>query len=118
MNLFKTILRRIQRWARRKSLQAATREANKICLATGKTMLIYFYMGEFRYIAKQDVKRSGVSGAKAEAIANAIIVRSMKKKEDKPNVPTSHPIAPKMTPAIVKDLREQTIKKFDKIVKK
>jgi hypothetical protein len=108
----KYILIRIQRVARRKSLQRATREANKICLATGKTMLIYFFEGEYRWMAKQDMKRSGMSGAQAEAFANAILVKYMKPKEEKP-------APPKMTPEVVKKLREETIKKLDtKIVRK
>lgn len=112
-HLIKKILIRIQRLARRKSLVAATKEANRICLATGKTMLIYFYEGEFRFIAKQDMKKAGMSGKEAEAIANAKIVRFMtpKKNEEKPK--------PKMTKEVVAKLREQTIKKLDeKIVRK
>lgn len=65
----------IQRKARQASYKKAVREADKIALATGKTMLIYFYEGEFKYISKQDAKKSGLSGAEAEAIACTKIVR-------------------------------------------
>lgn len=77
------LLRSIQRSARRKSLIQTTKQANKICLETGKTMLVYFYKGEYRYIAKQDMKKAGMSGKEAEAIAQAKIVRYYGKRKIK-----------------------------------
>lgn len=91
---------------------AATKEANKICQETGKTMLIYFYQGEYRYVAKQDMKKAGLSGKEAEAIAHGKIVRFMKPKEEKPKP------APKLDPQQVKKLQEETKTKQGKIVTK
>jgi adenylosuccinate synthase len=78
--ILKTILIKIQRSARAKSLSAAIKEANKICLETGKTMLIYFYEGEYKFVAKRDVKRQGYTAAEAEAIATAKIVKRSSKR--------------------------------------
>ena len=116
-HIIKNILIKIQRSARRRSLLAATKAANKICLETGKTMLIYFYKGEFRYIAKQDMKKAGMSGARAEAIANGKIVKYMKPKTEEKPAPSA-PSPSKLPAEKVKDLQEQTIKKLDKTVNK
>lgn len=110
VHAFKDVLVSIKLRARLKSLEEAKKGAHKACQLTKKTQLIYFFEGEYHFIAKQDVKAKGYTGVQAEAMSQAKIVHYMSNKDNKP--------APKLTPEQVKQLQELTIKKQNKIVTK
>ena len=82
-------------------------------METGKTMIVYFYKGEYKYISKQEMKKAGMSGEEIDAIAHGKIVRYMKPKEKALETAVTDK---KLTPADVKKLQQETIKKQGKIV--